>query len=121
MAEAVGGGLGWYVTKHAVGLWSTEPPAGGFRHEAPQAEVDALAQCAPAADYEGDATVETYTVVHGAGGDPELGILALRTEDGRRTWANATDADTLGALEADEGCGRAARVHAGARAELRSG
>jgi acetyl-CoA C-acetyltransferase len=114
-------GLGWYVTKHAMGLWSTEPPTGGFRHDAPQAEVDALPQCSPAADYEGDATVETYTVVHGAGGEPELGILALRTEDGRRTWANTADADTLAALEADEGCGQAARVLAGARAELRSG
>ena len=83
--------------------------------------MDALPQCAPAADYEGDATVETYTVVHGGDGAPELGILALRTEDGRRTWANTTETDTLAALEADEGCGRAARIYAGARAELRSG
>jgi len=112
-------GLGWYATKHSVGVWSASPPSRGFRHDAPQQVVDALPQCAPAGEYEGDATVETYTVVHDAAGDPELGILALRTADGRRTWANTTDADTLGALEADEGCGRRARVLPGARAELR--
>jgi acetyl-CoA C-acetyltransferase len=112
-------GLGWYVTKHAVGLWSTQPPRRGFRHDSPQAEVDALAQCPPAGQYEGDATVETYTVVHGTDGGAELAILALRTGDGRRTWANASDPDTLGELEAAEGCGRAARIVPGGRAELR--
>ncbi|HUO47337.1 MAG TPA: acetyl-CoA acetyltransferase [Acidimicrobiales bacterium] len=112
-------GLGWYSTKHSVGLWSASPPASGFRHDTPQAAVDALPQCAPAGDYEGEAVVETYTVVHDAAGDPELGILALRTADGRRTWANTADADTLAGLEAEEGCGRSARVLAGARADLR--
>ena len=29
-------GLGWYSTKHAVGVWSTTPPATGFRHESPR-------------------------------------------------------------------------------------
>jgi acetyl-CoA C-acetyltransferase len=112
-------GLGWYSTKHAVGIWSGTPSRHGFRYDTPQPEVDALPQCAPAGDYEGDATVETYTVVHDAAGDTELGILALRTDDGRRTWANSTDADTLAGLEAEEGCGRNARVLAGGRAELR--
>ena len=36
-------GLGWYVTKHSVGLWSTTPPQGGFRHDNPQPQVDASA------------------------------------------------------------------------------
>jgi len=74
-------GLGWYLTKHAVGIWATEPPRGGFRRDSPQAEVDALPQCAPAGDSEGEATVETYTVVHGADGEPELGILADVTRE----------------------------------------
>jgi len=112
-------GLGWYATKHAVGIWSASPPRRGFRHDTPQQAVDALPQCAPAGDYEGEAAVETYTVVHDAAGEPELGILALRTADARRTWANVTDAATLAGLEAEEGCGRPARVLAGARAELR--
>ena len=59
-------GLGWYVTKHAVGTWSTVPPTHGFAFDSPQDEVDGLPQRVPASDYEGDAVVETYTVIHGA-------------------------------------------------------
>ena len=33
---------GGYLTKHAFGLYSTEPPADGFRHVHPQDEIDAL-------------------------------------------------------------------------------
>ena len=33
---------GGYATKHAFGVYGTEPPAAGFRHDDPQAEIDAL-------------------------------------------------------------------------------
>ncbi len=112
-------GLGWYSTKHAVGVWSTTPPAAGFRHESPQDEVDALPDAPPASDYEGDATIETYTVVHDRDGEPELGILALRTEDEGRTWANVTDRDDMLSLMDEEGCGRKVTLASGGRAELR--
>jgi acetyl-CoA C-acetyltransferase len=112
-------GLGWYATKHAVGLWGTEPPAGGFRRLEPQEAVDALPQRAPAADAEGEATVETYTVVHDREGRPELGILAVLDDEGRRGWANVTHAEALAELEVTEGCGRRARLHPEGRAELR--
>jgi len=112
-------GLGWYSTKHAVGVWSTTPPAGGFRHESPQDDVDALPRRDAAPDYEGDATIETYTVVHDRAGDPELAILALLTPDERRTWGNVSDRDDMLGLMEDEGCGRKVRLAAGGRAELR--
>jgi acetyl-CoA C-acetyltransferase len=112
-------GLGWYVTKHAVGTWSTTPPAGGFAYESPQAEVDALPQRAPAADFAGDATVETYTVIHGRTGGPERAIVALLTDEGARGWGTLTDPDSLARLEEEEGCGRTARVHRDGRVELR--
>ena len=112
-------GLGWYATKHSLGLWSSAPPARPFRHTSPQAEVDAMAQRAPASDFEGDTTVESYTVLHDREGRPELGILALLTGDGRRAWGNVTDADELEGLVAEEGCGRSARLAADGRAELR--
>ncbi len=112
-------GLGWYATKHAVGLWSTTPPVAGFRHERPQPSVDLLPQRTPAGDYEGDATIETYTVVHDRDGRPELGILALLTPDQRRTWGNVTDPDDMAGLMEQEGCGRKVRLGAGGRAELR--
>ena len=112
-------GLGWYVTKHAVGLWSTAPPGNGFRHVDAQLEVDALAQRAPGSDVEGATTVEAYTVVHDRDGRPELGILALLSPDGRRAWGNITDEDTLIGLMTEEGCGRKARLHSDGRADLR--
>src|SRR5690606_29330895 len=33
---------GGLISKHAFGLYSTTPPAGGFHHDAPQAAVDAV-------------------------------------------------------------------------------
>lgn len=112
-------GLGWYSTKHAVGLWSTAPPTSGFRHEAPQDAVDALPRRIHVPDFEGDATVETYTVVHDRDGEPEFAILALLTEDGRRTWGNIVERDDMLGLMDHEGCGRKARVSRDGRAELR--
>lgn len=112
-------GLGWYSTKHAVGLWSTSPPATGFRHGSPQEAVDAMARRAPAPGYEGDATIETYTVVHDRDGAPELAILALLTADERRTWGTVSDRDDMVGLMEDEGCGRKVRLDAGGRARLR--
>jgi acetyl-CoA C-acetyltransferase len=112
-------GLGWYVTKHAVGLWSTTPPPDGFRFDSPQDEVDALPQRTPLSDFEGEATVETYTVIHGRDGGPERAIVALLTKEGARVWGTLTDVESLGELETDEGCGRPARVDAGGRTELR--
>ena len=112
-------GLGWYVTKHAVGLWSSAPPKGGFRYSCPQEEVDALPQRTPASGYEGDATVETYTVVHDRDGRPELGIVALLTPDGHRAWGNTTDDDAMAGLMEREGCGRPAKLTADGRVEIR--
>jgi acetyl-CoA C-acetyltransferase len=112
-------GLGWYITKHAMGVWSTTPPEHGFAYESPQAQVDALPQRAPASDYEGDGTVETYTVLHGRDGDAERAIICVLTADGARAWGTLSDPDTLASLESNEGCGRAARMKADGRTELR--
>jgi acetyl-CoA C-acetyltransferase len=112
-------GLGWFNTKHAVGVWSTTPPAAGFRYECPQAAVDVLPGRTPAPDHDGDATVETYTVVHDGDGEPELAILALLTEDGRRAWGNTSDRDDMVGLMESEGCSRKARMAADGRVELR--
>jgi acetyl-CoA C-acetyltransferase len=112
-------GVGWYLTKHAVGVWSTTPPVDGFTYDNPQDDVDARPQRAPASDFEGDATVETYTVVHGRDGEPERGIVALLTDDGARVWGTLFEPDSLTSLETVEGCGRSARVRTDGRTELR--
>ena len=112
-------GLGWYVTKHAVGVWSTTPPAAGFRRADPQPEVDALPQRTPAAGYEGDADIETYTVVHDRDGQPEFAMLALLTPDGHRAWAHTADGDDMEGLVSQEGCGQPVRLAKDGRLEIR--
>jgi acetyl-CoA C-acetyltransferase len=113
-------GLGWYSTKHSIGVWSSSPPADGFRYENVQSEVDALPQRAPAPAGENiDGEVETYTVMVGRDDTPELGIVALLTPDGARAWGTITDSDTLSFMMTEEGCGRRARLRSDGRVEIR--
>lgn len=104
---------GGYVTKHAFGIYSTEPPPSGqFRHAEPQAEVDALPRRELAEDHEGAVTIETYTVMHDRENQPERALVACLTEDGRRAWGTSTDGATMKAMIAEEFVGRAATMRA---------
>ena len=88
----------------------SRPPSrrgtGDFAWRDVQAEVDALPQCQVDAEATGPVQVETYTVTFDREGAPERGILACRTADDTRAWANLTDAETLAQLCAEEGIGR---------------
>ena len=99
---------GGYVTKHAFGVYGTEPPAEGFRHDDPQAEIDAMPrrELAPADDAAGPATIEAYTVMHGRDGDAEQAIATCLLDDGRRAWALSNEADVLAAMGDGEWVGR---------------
>ena len=107
---------GGYLTKHAFGIYSTEPPADGFRHAHPQDEIDALPSREVAADHDGEATIETWTVMHGKDGEPEQGIVAMLLDDGRRAWGTTDDADALATLVAEDVIGR--RVHRSAEGRV---
>jgi len=130
-------GLGWYVSKHSIGLYGTEPagdrsaePAGipdrtvvesasGFAWADPQGAVGSLPQCSPDADAQGEVTVETYSVPFGRAGSPERAVVACRTLDGRRAWAHVTDPDQLAVLVTEEGCGRLGTLRADGEVDLR--
>jgi acetyl-CoA C-acetyltransferase len=103
-------GLGWYATKHSIGLYASRPPSHGggepFAWRDAQPEVDALPQCRVDSEATGPVRVETYTVTFDRDGNPERGIVACRTAEDSRAWANITDADTLAALCVEEGIGR---------------
>ena len=105
---------GWYLTKHAAGVYSTEPPkAGEFRHRDVQGEVDALPRREHVADHDGDATIESYTVMHERDGSPAMAIVACLTPDGRRTWANSNDVALMTAMTREEFVGRPCVLTAG--------
>ncbi len=115
-------GLGWYLSKHSIGVYGTDPGrtggdgpvptdtkverAGGFAWADPQVAVGALPQCPPDADATGEVTVETYSVVFDREGAPAWAVVACCTLEGRRSWARVTDPDQLGLLVTEDGCGR---------------
>ena len=85
---------GNYVTKHSFGVYSTEPPAGPWRRESPsvlQAQMDALPKAPFTETPQGEATIETYTVMHGRDG-PEFAVVFGRLNaTGQRFIANLPD------------------------------
>lgn len=95
-------GNGGYLTKHAFGLYSTEPAPDGFQHVHPQDEIDALPSRELSQDHEGPATIETWVVMHGKDGAPEAAFAALLLDDGRRAWGTTTDPDALAVMVADD-------------------
>jgi acetyl-CoA C-acetyltransferase len=110
--------LGWYVTKHAFGVYSTTPPENGFRWEKPQDEVDAQPSREVATEHTGDVTVETYTVMHERDGSPSHAIVACLLPDGRRAWGTSTEPAVLKAMTTEEVCGRPGRLAADGTVEL---
>jgi acetyl-CoA C-acetyltransferase len=102
--------VGWYLTKHSFGVYSTTPPAGGFRHAAPQGEVDALPRRGYTGDHSGPVSVESYTVMHERDGQPSLAIVACLLPDGRRSWGNAREPALLKALTTDDLVGAPAEL-----------
>lgn len=102
---------GGNVDKHSFGVYSTEPPADGFRHEAPQDRIDAAGAPVPVeADHQGPATVLTWTVMHGRGGEPERAHALCETPTGARTWGVTDDADTMAAWTSTDVVGTAVEI-----------
>jgi acetyl-CoA C-acetyltransferase len=102
---------GGFLTKHALGLYSAEPPRTPFRripltdaqipHEAREAAID----------HTGTVTVEASTVMHDHNG-PSRALFALLSPDGRRTFGSSEDAAVMTAVMTDELCGTGADLGA---------
>lgn len=88
---------GGFLTKHAIGLYSSEPGTDGFRAEDVQDEVDRIPATPVDTDHTGAVTIEAYTVMHDAEG-PEVGLCALRTPTGARTWGRVADRGAAGEM-----------------------
>lgn len=102
-------GNGGFLTKHAFGVYSTEPPpARRFRHAFPQADVDGRLRREVVEDHEGPVTIEGCTVTCDAAGEPEQGVAAVLTPTGERAWAVSADPGVMAAITKEELVGRAA-------------
>jgi acetyl-CoA C-acetyltransferase len=92
-------GLGWFTTKHSIGIYGAEPPAGGFRRgdtSAAQAAIDAT-ELPVALEASGPATVVASTVIHDRDGAVASAPVFADLPDGRRVAATAHD-DELASL-----------------------
>lgn len=116
-AGAGGHGLvtanGMYLTKHSLGLYSTQPPAQGWSdtdNGALQRQIDTAPRMTIAADPSGSATIETWTVSFGREG-PQRGIVIARNDAGERIVANTpADEATLQQLISEDPIGHKGSV-----------
>jgi acetyl-CoA C-acetyltransferase len=110
---------GWYLTKHAAGVYSTEPPRSNeFRHRDVQSVVDATPRRESVLDYDGPAAIESYTVMHERDGSPAMAIVACLTPAGVRTWANSNEPGLLKALTIEEFVGRSCTLQSGGQIDV---
>jgi acetyl-CoA C-acetyltransferase len=104
-------GNGGYATKHAFGVYSTTPTP-NFRHDKPQARIDALPRrdVALPEDAAGPATIEAYTVMFSRDATPEQPIASCLLADGRRAWGLSTDLELAAAMCDGEWVGRSVQL-----------
>ncbi len=91
--------LGWYLTKHAIGVYGAEPPERPWARSGlaeRQRAIDALPHPTFVAECEGRGTIETYTVLHDRDGAMTPALVVVRCDDGRRTLATIADAGRAG-------------------------
>ena len=109
-------GNGGYTTKHAFGVYSTEPPKNGFTYDYPQDQIDALPsrQLASSADAAeaGETTIEGYSVMHNREGGIERIIATCILDDGRRAWGDSTSTDLGRDMCVNEWVGKRVRLDA---------
>lgn len=110
-------GNGWYLTKHSIGLYSTEAPTGQWKapgYDAVQKRIDDLPKCAVDATPNGRGHIETYTVIHPAG-KPRAGLVIgrLAASDARFVAHVADENGVLDAMLRDDFLGRKGNVVAG--------
>ena len=117
-------GLGWYMTKHSLGIYGATAPTGDTGgasrlHSEEQAgelqqHLDAMEHPSLQEQPEGSGSIETYTVAFDRDGAPESGIVVGRLDNGDRFLARvASDPGLLAELVEHEGVGRSGSVKAG--------
>jgi acetyl-CoA C-acetyltransferase len=100
---------GGFLTKHAFGVYSAEPPSAGFQYADMQTEVDACPSREAVTNLNAQGSVESYTVMYGPEG-PAIGHISALLPDGRRTWAHVSDSDVLEDMTKQEYCGRSVQL-----------
>lgn len=107
---------GWFITKHSLGIYSTTPIEGEWARVKPAEYQQAILDQAHPAFTEtpnGNATIETYTVLHGRKG-VERALVIGRLDDGTRFIAETPSDDaTLQQMMDNEVLGLSGTVSSG--------
>jgi acetyl-CoA C-acetyltransferase len=112
-ALGVCSGVGMHMTKHVYGVYSTTPPPSEAPHpdeQTVQKQLDERSVKVIADTHDGQATIATYTVLHGRDGAAEWGLLVCDVDDTTRCYARVTDAGQLAELEGTECVGRSVEL-----------
>lgn len=90
--------LGWYATKHAIGVYSARPPARLFAHRRPLVERPAPR---PATlGLVGEGVVEASTTLHDRDGGIEAVVVSVVRTDGTRALVRLEDPEDVAAWTA---------------------
>ena len=100
---------GGLLTKHALCIYSGTPPQRPFTWANLQKDVDGLYRRPIKTSHEGEATIETYTVMY-ENQSPCIAHAACLLDDGQRTWANILDPDIIASMITSEFCGRSGTI-----------
>jgi acetyl-CoA C-acetyltransferase len=106
---------GGLLTKHAFGIYGTQPPREAFRVALPNARDATRPRAVVDDDTAASGEIEAYTVMHDTEGRPEMGLLTVLLPDGRRAWRTTRDLDVLTAMLQEELCGRPVELAGGNR------
>jgi acetyl-CoA C-acetyltransferase len=109
--------LGWYATKHAVGLYSATPPQTAYAHLRPIVERPPARRALRT--YVGDVVVEAATVPYDREGRPEAAVLSTLTPDGDRVLVRTDDAAIVELAVDGDPIGRTLRLADGGITLLR--
>ena len=92
--------LGWYATKHALGVYGNRPPEQPFAAFAAEPDRPEPRAVAPPGAYTGVA--ETCTLIYDRGGEPSYGILFAILDDGRRAIGHTNDPEVMAAMARED-------------------
>jgi acetyl-CoA C-acetyltransferase len=108
--------VGWYLTKHSIGIYSARPP------RCPFASIDPPVENPPARrllrTYAGPASVEAHTVTYARDGTPEALIATALTPEGDRILTRIADRGLIDQLSDGELTGRSLTIDTASKRAL---
>ena len=106
--------LGWFLHKHAVGIYSTNAKDTGLAHHDLADENDFLVGDEPLgvdSEASGKGIIETYTIIHAKDGSPAYAVIYGKTESNNRFIAQThNNPDIYAALSSDNQVGKTVQL-----------